>query len=105
MFGDVHRGQPMFMQTMRFSQARDAEVFDQHIVDFLNHCEQRDGLGDACLFASSERDAGHHVRILKTDSARMLGRLKNFLRVRDVPMLLDSRNERVSTPVLQDALT
>jgi hypothetical protein len=95
----------MFMQTMRFAREQDAEAFDQHIVDFLNHCEQRDGLDDACLFASSERDAGHHIRILKTDSARMLGRLKNFLKVRDVSMRLDSSSDIVSTRVLQDALT
>ena len=94
----------MFMQTMRFNQAQDAEAVDQHIVDFLKHCEQRNGLDDACLFASSERDAGQHIRILKTDSARMLGRLKNFLRVREVRMRLGGSRNPVRARAQQDVL-
>ena len=94
----------MFVQTMRFSQAQEAEAFDQHIVDFLKHCEQRAGQDDACLFASSEHDAGQHIRVLKTDSVRMLGRLKNFLRVRNVSMRIDSSRDMLGTGVQQDVL-
>jgi hypothetical protein len=73
----------MFKQTMRFDRGSDAEVFDQHLVDFLRYCEGRNEIGGACLFSCSQQEADIHIRVVQTDNPRMLGRLINFLNVRN----------------------
>jgi len=78
----------MFEQTIKFDRKSDADLFDQHILDFLKHCEDQNQQEDACLFSTRENEQGHHVRVVKTDSPRMLGRLLNFLTVKDFPSSL-----------------
>jgi hypothetical protein len=70
---------------MRFDRASDAAVFDQHLVDFLKYCEGREEIAGACLFSYSQMDAHIHIRVVQTDNPRMLGRLLNFLNVRNFP--------------------
>lgn len=75
----------MFKQTIRFDRVQDALVFDRHMTDFLRDCETGCGDDEACVFTTRLQDAGAHIRVVQTDSARMLGRLLNYLSVRNFP--------------------
>jgi len=75
----------MFKQTIRFERAQDALVFDSHMVEFLRSCESGTDNDDACLFTTHLQDDRAHIRVVQTDSAQMLGRLLNYLSMRNFP--------------------
>ncbi len=75
----------MFKQTIRFERAQDALVFDRHMVEFLRACKTGQDEDDACLFTTRLQDDHAHIRVVQTDSAHMLGRLLNYLSVRNFP--------------------
>jgi len=88
------QGEYMFKHTISFDRKNDAELFDQHILDFLKYCEEQNQKEEACLFSTSQQEQGRYIRVVKTDSARMLGRLSNFLTVKNVsPSFLFAPNE------------
>jgi hypothetical protein len=75
----------MFKQTIRFERAQDALVFDNHMLEFLRTCERGGEEDDACVFTTRLQDEDAHIRVVQTDSAQMLGRLLNYLTVRNFP--------------------
>lgn len=71
----------MLRETIRFSEVSDAVSFDALLVKFLRYCESKTENGNACLFWACATEGGAHIRIIKSDDARMLGRLLNYLSV------------------------
>ena len=74
----------MFKQTMRFESVESAYEFDRHFAAFLRDLDAAAGQ-DACVFTASRREGDAHVRVVKTDSATVLGRLLSYLSARDFP--------------------
>ncbi|MEA1943235.1 MAG: hypothetical protein U9P68_13400 [Pseudomonadota bacterium] len=77
----------MFKQTIRFERAQDAYIFDQHMTDFLRQCDKDEDTADAeaCVFTTSLRDEGAHIRVVQTDSADLLGRFLTYLSMHNFP--------------------
>ena len=75
----------MLKQSIRFERAQDAQVFDRHMVEFLRSCEYAAAEDDACVFTTRLQHEDAHIRVVQTDSAKMLGRLLNYLSVRNFP--------------------
>ena len=73
----------MFEKILKFDQKKDADLFDQHILDFLKNCEVENKRDEACLFSTRALEHGFHVRVVKTDNPRMLGKLLNFMTLKN----------------------
>ena len=73
----------MFEKILKFDQKKDADLFDQHILDFLKNCEGEIQRDEACLFSTRALEQGRYVRIVKTDDPRMFGKLQNFMAVQN----------------------
>jgi len=75
----------MFKQTIRFGDAQSAFEFDRHLAAFLRTFDAKENRDEACVFSVGRVDGDVHVRVVRTDSATVLGSLLNYLSARNFP--------------------
>ena len=76
----------MYQTRIAFARDEQASEFDRHLASFLRMCDLDPRPLPGYLSASRHSDDGFPVRIVKSDSARMLGRFQNFLTNRASPL-------------------
>lgn len=77
----------MYQTRIAFARDGQANEFDLHLARFLRMCELDPRPLPGYLSASRQSEDGYPVWIVKSDSARMLGRFQNFLADRVPPLL------------------
>ncbi len=77
----------MYQTRIAFARDELASEFDLHLASFLRMCDLDPAPPPGFLYASRHAEDGYPVRIIRSDSARMLGRLQNFLAHRASPLM------------------
>ncbi len=76
----------MYQTRIAFARDEQASEFDLHLASFLRMCDLDPRPLPGYLSSFHHSEDGYPVRIVKSDSARMLGRFQNFLAHRTSPV-------------------
>ena len=77
----------MYETRIAFAGSEQANEFDRHLASFLRMCDMDSRPLPGYLSAARHSKNGCAVWVVKSDSARMLGRFQNFLANRATPLM------------------